>query len=307
MERIDDKPEERHLKALIYGNPGTGKTSFGVTGPEPLVLLSERQGMTHVRGAAARMGRPTPRTLYMQRAQDYRDVLRTLRQPAGKDFVVRDAEGKEVARFDGWWPRTVVLDSITDAHKLFADEVQQQSPPKVGKDGLPVLPERYWGVLIDRCEKVIRAFRDLPLHVVFLALLADDRKEDDEDEESAKVGPMLATKGLRGAMAAAVNVVGVTYRRPKRSKEGGQEKHDGQVVYEFGVLTYGAGYMLTKPLRPLRDREVPDFASWVARVFEGAQSAPEVPEYVEGAEVPEADVGTEKAKNSAADAAQAGA
>lgn len=284
MERIDDKAEERHLKALIYGNPGTGKTSFGVTAPEPLVLLSERQGMTHVRGAAQRLGMAVPRTLYMQRAQDYRDVLRTLRQPPAKDFVVRDQDGKEVARFDGWWPRSVVLDSITDAHKLFADEVQAQSPPKAGKDGLPVLPERYWGVLIDRCEKLIRAFRDLPLHVVFLALLADDRKDDDDDEESAKVGPMLATKGLRGAMAAAVNVVGVTYRRPKRNKEGGQEKHDGQVVYEFGVLTYGAGYMLTKPLRPLRDREVPDFASWVARVYEGAQAAPEVPEYVEGAE-----------------------
>lgn len=284
MERIDDRPEERLLKALIYGNPGTGKTSIGVTAPEPLILLSERQGMTHIRHAAARLGIPTPRTLLMRTAQDYRDVLRTLRMPAAKDFVVRDRDGNEIVRFPGWWPKTCVVDSITDAMKIFAEEVQQQSPPKNGKDGLPVLPERYWGVLIDRCEKFVRLFRDLPMHTLFLALLADDRKEDDDDEESAKVGPQLATKGLRGAASAAVNVVGVTYRRVKRAKNDEIERRDGQVVYEFGVLTYGPGYMVTKPLRPLRDREVPDFGNWIGRVFEGITTAPEAPEFVPGSE-----------------------
>lgn len=284
MERIDDRAEERLLKALIYGNPGTGKTSIGVTAPEPLILLSERQGMTHIRHAAARLGVRTPRTLLMRTAQDYRDVLRTLRMPPAKDFVVRDRDGNEIVRFPDWWPKTCVLDSVTDAMKLFADEVQQQSPPKTGKDGLPVLPERYWGVLIDRCEKFLRLFRDLPMHTLFLALLADDRKEDDDDEEAAKVGPQVATKGLRGVAAAAVNVVGVTYRRVKRGKSDEIERRDGQVVYDFGVLTYGPGYMLTKPLRPLRDREVPDFGNWVARVFEGLDVAPEAPEFVPGAE-----------------------
>lgn len=269
MERLDDKPSEQWVKALIYGNTGTGKTGFGVTAPEPLILLSERQGIVHVKDAARRLGVPVPRTIYMAEVEDYRNVLRALRlvtHEPGADFVVRDAHGQELLRIPGWQPQTVVVDSITEMQKQVSDEINRQSPPKMGKDGLPVLADRYWGVLQDRIEGFIRAFRDLPMHVLFLALL-DDRTEGEGNEAERSVTPMCVMKKLPQRIMAAVNVVGVTFRQLMQ----GERDAAGQQAYRWAVMTSGPQFMSLKPYRPLRDIEAPDFARWI-RVIRGDEA-----------------------------------
>ena len=90
MQRIDDSPEEEFWKIAICGKPGTGKTSLGVSAPDPLILLSERQGLPHVKQAAARQGKKVPPTLYMQRITDFKAVLKALNAPRGDFFVVDD-------------------------------------------------------------------------------------------------------------------------------------------------------------------------------------------------------------------------
>jgi hypothetical protein len=151
------------------------------------------------------------------------------------------------------WPLTVVLDSVTDACELVSEEIRTQSPPKVGKDGLPVDSERYWNVLKDRACKLIRAFRDLPMNVLYLCLL-DDRTTGEDDNKVRWVGPQMPMRALPGAIQAAVNVVGVTFR--KRVKDG----------TEYGIRTTGPDFMQLKPFPPLRDSEVTDFSSWCARI-----------------------------------------
>lgn len=80
---------------------------------------------------------------------------------------------------------------------------------------------------------------------------------------------------LADELAATVNVVGYTYRRIKREKRGDSVVNS----IHYGVLTVGPEYALTKPFRPLRDAEIPDFAYWL-KVLSGAatqQTAPALP------------------------------
>lgn len=248
------------LKALIYGEPGSGKTNFGVSAPNPLILLSERQAVANVRDAAKRMGRPRPHTLVMETLDDYRHVLKALHGDQSKPFVVLDNDGSKVLELESW-PDTIVLDSITDIADMVSKEIREQSPQKTGKDGLPVDSERYWNVLSDRTAKLVRAFRDVPRHVLFLALLAD-KEIGEGDEKSRWVGPQMPMKALPNVLMAAVNVVGITYRR--RSVTADPKTKQRPMVY--GIATTGPDHMKVKPYPPLRDSEVTDFSSWVKRI-----------------------------------------
>jgi len=255
--------ETIHVKALIYGKPGTGKTTLGVTAPAPLILLSERQALTHVRHAVARSGQAGAQVIYMETLEDYRNVLRTLmmgtHNPALRSgpFVVRDAHGVVLYEHPTW-PQSIVLDSLTDACRLVDDEIQLQAPPKKGKDGLDVQAERYWQALGDRCERLIRAFRDVDFHVLYLCL-EDDKMIGEGDQAERQVGPSLPMRKLASTVAAAVNVVGIM----ARSIVHGQGV---EADVRFGVRTVGPQHCLLKPYRPLADLEIPDFTSWVTRI-----------------------------------------
>lgn len=262
---------ERYLKALVYGQPGSGKTNFGVSAPKPLILLSEHQAVPHLRAAAERMGVAPPMVLAMDNLMDYRHVLMACRADKAQPFVVRDTDGNEVFKAKEW-PETVVLDSLTDACELVSEEIRSQSPPKVGKDGLPVDSERYWNVLADRASKLIRSFRDLPMNVLFLCLL-DDRVTGEGDEAKRTIGPALPMRKLPNTLQAAVNVVGVTYRKRGNAK-------DGVRPMVYGIMTTGPDYMALKPFPPLRDQEVTDFSSWCKRI-NGVDDGSVAPEPIE--------------------------
>lgn len=270
MRRLDDKVDEVYLKACIYGPPGTGKTSFGTSAPKPLIALTELQGMTHVRQAAQRLGVPVPQSLFIEHANDLRNLVRALHGDRTKPFRVyemhetQDGKKEKICVHEAEWPETLVLDSATDACRLLIEEIRAQSPMKAGSDGLPVDSQRFWGVLIQRATSMILSIRDLPMNVVFLAL-ADDKEKGDDDNKVRSVTPRMATRDLSVTLAAAVNVVGYTYRRTFRAetKAGAKPEDQPQRAIQYSVMTTGPEYMTTKPYRPLRDNEVPDFTYWL--------------------------------------------
>jgi hypothetical protein len=259
-----------HLKALIYGDSGSGKTTFGVSAPKPLILATERQALVHIQHAMARTGRPVLAALHMETIADFGDVARTLRLATANPelkrgpFIVKRPNGTTLVEL-AEWPESIVIDSITDACKLIEADIDERSPPKEGKDGLPVRSERFWTVLRDMTEKLLRAFRDVDFHVVFLAL-KDDRMQGEGDDAVRVVGPALPMRALPQALAATVNVVGVMKRDMRGSKT-----TEAEIVHT--VQTTGPNYMLLKPYRPLKDIETPDFSSWVQRI-ESAIASP---------------------------------
>jgi hypothetical protein len=254
MMRLDDKADETYIKAAVYGPGGTGKTTFATSAPKPLILLSERQGVLHIRQAAMRAGRPMPAVLLMQNAEDYRRVLVALRGDRTGPLMIKDDQGKLLQQFDEW-PETVVIDSLTDACRLFVNEIRVQSPPKPGKDGLPVDSTRFWGVLGDRALQLILAFRNLPFHVLFLCTM-DDRTTGEGSAEERTVRPAMPMRRMADELCAAVNVMAVTFRT--------QDPKTKQPV--FGIRTQGPDWMLLKPHYPLRAVECSDYSDWVARI-----------------------------------------
>lgn len=279
MQRIDNLADEAYWKIAITGPGGTGKTNLGVSAPKPLIVLSERQGLPSIKQAAKRMGVPIPPVVYVEDAEDYRGVLRALHGPKDSPFVIVDhATGERVIELSvEEWPQTVVIDSLTDACDVLINQIRKQSPQKNGRDGLPYDAKRFWGVLIDRCNGLIKGFRDLPMHVVFLCLLSDKTKEDDDGNLIERViQPKLATNAMAHSLCAAVNLMAYTYRTTGTDK---------QLVY--GVMTSGPEAMLTKPCEPLQRIEVPDLTSWIERLNGNLVEAPEFPVAPEGVALPD--------------------
>jgi hypothetical protein len=272
VEFLDGSEEGGVLfKAAVYGESGSGKSTLGVTAPKPLILLSERQGYLPIKQAAKRMGVEVPEVILCTTLEDYRLAVRALFGRKDKPFQIRrtlEGGGSEVLRELRYWPQTVVLDSLTDVCRIVSEDIRRASPPKSGRDGLPVDSERYWNVLGERITNLIHGFRDAPVHTLFLAL-KDDRETGDEGDKRRWVGPSLAMRKLPAVLSAACNLTAYAYRREHRK--------DKRVENVYGVMTTGPEYMMLKPCRPLRDVEVPDFAFWVRAIAGELEEMPPAP------------------------------
>ena len=263
---LNQEQQDRNVNVLVYGTTGTGKTALGVSAPDPVILLSERQGFETVRDHARRLGKPMPPTFWIQNREQLAHAVHCLQVeadpiPAMLALLMKDKSesvAKAVATLPYKRPKTVVFDSVTDVMQIIWDGVVEQSPLKKAKDGLPDTSMRHWGAMSTRGKAFIRQCRDLPYNVLFLALL-DDREVGEEDERSRVIQPMLPMRGLPSMLAAACNAVGIARVRAVRKK-------DEQTEMQHTIQFAGPDYMMTKPLRPLRDVEAPNMSQWLDRL-----------------------------------------
>lgn len=254
---LTDDVQELHFKALATGPSGSGKSSLGATAPKPLILLSESQGKMSIVQRAKALGLPRPSILQVDTLQDYRDVVKALHGDKGKPFKVINKDVGVI--LEGEWPETVVLDSLSDACELVMSEVKADAPPKRGDDGLEVFSQRHWGALGDRSAKLIRAFRDVPVHTLFLCL-QDERLNETSDGTSTRwVGPQMPMRKLPNVVMQATNLAGMLTRRSRKDPD----NPEGDRILEWGFRTVGPGWMMCKPCRPLKDLEEPNFTQWV--------------------------------------------
>ncbi len=273
MKRIDQE-ENPFFKFTIFGESGTGKTTLGTTAPKPLFLLSERQGLNSIKEACQKADKPIPPVLFMESMNDYRNVLRALHGDKEKPFKVLYPVGpKEEDRFEiayeGDWPETIVIDSITDALNKLMNELLKEAPPPMQSDGLREMQMRHWGALRSRCERLIRLFRDVPTHVVYLAL-RESREANEKSEPFT--GPDLPMKALPGALMGCVNVSGMTRRDlvPKFDDEGHPMVKNGKALREFrfSVQTRGPNHMAVKAPLALDSKETPNISDWIDKLTE---------------------------------------
>ncbi len=186
------------VTSLFYGRSGTGKTTLAATYPKKGLFL------------------------------DFRDK--------GTDSI-RDVEGIDILEMGVWddvedtyWAlkkesklyRSLVIDTVSGMQTLAIAKVKEDN--NVGET--ENLSRRNWGEVAGLMTTWIMNYRDLPMHVVFLAADRIKNASDEDDEDSygeerlePEVGPSLIPSVAR-LINASVEVIGNTFIRQRRKAKG---------------------------------------------------------------------------------------
>ena len=167
------KPDSlRYLKALVFGPPGQGKTHLLGTAEaderlSPMLILDFEGGMGSLAGLDVAVAP-------IRSWDDFDEVYENL------------AEGNVVDGFDYGAVRSVGVDSISEVH-IFAllDILNKQGASRQDPE---LLEMRDYGKASVQMRRLLRAFRDLPVHVVFTAL----SKEVEKPRRGKVQVPMLS-------------------------------------------------------------------------------------------------------------------
>lgn len=186
------------IKILPYGDPGAGKTWFaGTAGDSPLtgpILFLDIEGGV----------------LTLRRMKGVEVV------PARSMKVVQDTINELYNDTTGYY-KTFCIDSITELQKLDMKEIMtaafKRNPDKVDID---VPSVREWGKSGNHMREILRAAKDLPMHVIVTALEAH---ETDDQTGITKYYPSIPGK-LRGEIPGFFDIVGRLEAKVKPGNSG---------------------------------------------------------------------------------------
>lgn len=178
---LKDKP--RYLKALIYGEPGAGKTYLVGTAPKPLFVDVEGGTMT-IRDRDIAVVKVTS-------WEDLEEVLDNLE-----------------AKTKGWEKyESLCLDSITEVQTLLHEQLLKEGAANSSRSRDPdVMEMQDWGKSLVRMQRVMRRFRDLPMHVFMTSL----SEEGLDNAKQLRVRPALQGR-MAMLLPAIMDVVGYLY------------------------------------------------------------------------------------------------
>ena len=243
--KVGDMPtDDVYLKLLLYGDSGTGKTWAASTAPNPCYLLTEPNGLPTIRAA-----NPDAVVVQADEMHGGMDTVRAFLKAAKDGTLARDTGCK-----------TVVLDSMNELQRMIRDEImrQKQGTPQEGTFTL-----QDWGTLTDKMRGLVRAFRDLPFHIVGITHAS---AESDEATNTRYVQPSFQGKSLPNEVAGYFSLVGFVYR--ERTTD-----DDGKTQVFHRVLLQGPPSVLTKGLPGLRPVEEPDLTAWLQRMEQASLPA----------------------------------
>lgn len=240
------------VAALLYGNPGTGKTTVLSTFPKPILLIDIREkGSDPIRNV---------------KGVEKIDVL---------EWDDMDELYWHVKKNIGKY-KTVALDTVTQLQGLCVEAVREEE----GKKDNELLSRKQWGEISTRMKQTLDKFRDLiddGINVVFTAHTRSREGLESEDGElSPEFGPMLMPS-VASHVGGSVKVLGNTMIREVTTRVGG--KIHKEVAYSMRVGPHA--YFITK-IRALKGSFVPaviddpDYKKIVA-VMNGEAEPPEEP------------------------------
>jgi len=171
MKIVNSSESNNTIKMLIYGSSGVGKTVFGSTAPDVLFLDVEAGTLSIADKKIDRVK--------IEKFSDIQEVYNFLKAGGHKY-------------------KTVVLDSLTETQKKSMDGILEKS----GNEK-PSIAD--WGTNIETIRKMVRAFRDLPINVIFISL---EQVEKDEITGTVIRMPGLQGKTLPAEIMGYVDIVG---------------------------------------------------------------------------------------------------
>lgn len=264
--KIASDDDLHFVNVLITGDSGTGKTSFASSAPRALYLAFEQQARIVVQARQRETGVGSLcGMLFPETAEDIRAVVRAFHGPRDRPFCIFDKETGEAIFEAEDWPLTLVIDSVTDAVKLIQEEIDKRVPLEYASDGFADRNMRRRGAYREESERMFRAIRDLPVHVIWLAILDEGMDEASDGSKHRYAGAKLLAKTHRSALMQTTNIAGVSRRRIHPPKfEEGVEVEPARIEYVIQLV--GPTYLPLKEFRPLGDIEEPNFSSWLERI-----------------------------------------
>ncbi len=144
------------MNILLYGNPGVGKTLLSGSGSVVDALAPVL--FVDIEGGTLTLAEKYPNV----------DVVRVKTWKQMQDVYDELYRG-------GTGYKTVVLDSLTEIQKFSMLQIMMALvADKENRD--PDIPSvQEWGKNIEQTRKLVRAFRDLPMHTIFTALAKEDK------------------------------------------------------------------------------------------------------------------------------------
>lgn len=188
-----------YAKVVLYGPPGSGKTTAAATWPKPLFLSAE-SGLLSVRDQA----------IDVWTIDQWEDLEQAFA------YLKHEAHGYQ----------SVIIDSLTEVQKKL-NEYIVRAFPNVKRGYNDLVSESDWGANIDKMRKLCRAFRDLPMNVVFITL-----SQDTVVDGEAVTRPALNGKTLPDEICGWVDAV-IYCPGPIKDEEG-RSQYLGQTIAAKG-------------------------------------------------------------------------
>jgi phage nucleotide-binding protein len=174
----------QHLRMLVYGKPKKGKTTFGASGPKPVLIVDCNElGTLSVRKFA-------DVDVYPIETWTDIDLVYWFLHNGDHDY------------------QTVVIDTLTSLASLcmkfvLGDEASRDPT----RD--PMVPDkRAWGKVGQMMGTEILKFRNLPMNIVFLA---QERRGYTEDEEEVPEVMPAVSPSVLNQLTPAVDIIGRLY------------------------------------------------------------------------------------------------
>lgn len=156
----------RWAKALVVGDPGSGKTRSGSTWPDPLYA--------NIEGGMMSVTDRQPPVLDVTSSHELTELLRTLEQNPG----VRE-------KILGVPTQTVIIDTIDQMARILIEE-------RLTDQRKEVFAIQDWGWLGDQLRGIVRGFRNLDMHVIFNCHI--------KSQEDSETGRIIYKPAIQGAM-----------------------------------------------------------------------------------------------------------
>lgn len=218
MEIKTFSPSSHKIKAVVYGASGSGKTHFAATAPKP-IFASAEAGLLSTIGVSDKIDYVEIKT--MQDLADLRNYLTT-----------------KPHKYE-----TVVIDSITEINDIIKSSIEATKHRDMQLQD--------WGTLAKKIKNILREFRDMDMHVIFIAQEAPGEK--DAEGNTLKMVPSLNGKSATD-IAYYMDIVGYAYV----DKAGNHQ-----------VMTASNARLLTKDRSGKVGNDAPpNFSEWVKRVGE---------------------------------------